>query len=280
MEPEDKFVTTHELSLHYLDWGNAEAPLVVLIHGLCANAHYWDFFARNMKGDYHIIALDLRGHGDSSWAESYGPRDYATDIEALTAELELHNMALIGHSLGGINAIVHAARHPEEVNKLVIVDIGPELEFAGTERLLKQWTAEPEFFDSMEEAVNCLKQAEPGYSDDFIRHQLKYAIKRNEQGKLRFKCDSALHETSLNSPEWLWEYIAQIICPTLLLHASESDMLSADVAQQMSDNLAFGSLIEIPNAGHGIPGDNPEAFEEAVRNFLSMGTDLDSPVSA
>jgi esterase len=269
VEPEDKFITTNGLNLHYLDWGNPGAIPMVLLHGLCGNAHYWDFFAQSMKNDYHVLSLDQRGHGDSSWTETYGPKDYVLDLEAFVSTLELGSILLIGHSMGGINAIIYAARHPDQVSRLVIVDIGPEIAAAAAERIEKEHANEPDSFSSEEEAVNYMKQLEPRHSEAFVQHQARYALKRDDKGRLTFKYDRALHSIELQSPQWLWEYLKQIICPTLLLHGMESDILSRETAQKEADTLVFGSVVDIEHAGHSIPGDNPQAFEVAVRNFLS-----------
>jgi pimeloyl-ACP methyl ester carboxylesterase len=269
LQPEDKFITAHGLDLHYLDWGNTDAIPMILLHGLCGNAHYWDFFARKLMQDYHILALDQRGHGDSSWAESYGPGDYALDFQAFIRELRLSDIVLVGHSMGGINAVIYAARHPDQVSRLVIVDIGPEIATAGIKRMEEQRTTEPEAFGSEEEAIDYLKQTEPRHSDVFIEHQVRHALSHDEKGKLIFKYDRALRHIELRSPEWLWEYLNEVICPTLVTHGLESDVLLAGVAQRVADTLPFGSLVDIEHAGHSVPGDNPETFEIAVRNFLS-----------
>ena len=266
--PEDKFIQIDNLSLHYLDWGNKDAVPIVLLHGLCGNAHYWDFFARSVANEYRLIAVDQRGHGDSDWAESYGPRDYVLDLEAFVDNLKLSQFVLIGHSMGGINAIIYAARHPEQVSALVIVDIGPEIAAAGVERMERERSGEPEAFGSEEEAISYMRKLEPRQSEDFIRYQMKYALKRDEKGRLTFKYDKKLRGTELRSPTWLWEHVNQIICPALLIHGAESDMLAAEVAQAMGGSLAFGSVIDVEGAGHSVPGDNPEAFEAAVRDFL------------
>jgi len=270
-QPQDKFITANSLKLHYLDWGNPDAPSILLLHGLCGNAHYWDFFARSMKNDYHILALDQRGHGDSSWTKSYSPRDYVLDLEAFVTALELDNIVLIGHSMGGINAIIYAARHPEQISQLAIIDIGPEIAAAGIERMGKERASEPEAFNSEEEAVEYMKKLGPRHSEVFIRLQARYAFKRDDKGKLTFKYDRALHSTELQSPQWLWEYLKQVICPTLLLHGMESDILSRETAQRITHTLVFGSAVDIERAGHSIPGDNPDAFEVAVRRFLGSG---------
>jgi len=273
LQPEDKFIRANGLSLHYLDWGQPDAVPMVLLHGLCGNAHYWDFFTLKTRQDYYGLALDQRGHGDSSWAESYGPKDYVLDLEAFTAKLGLSNMVLIGHSMGGINAIIYTARHPDQVGRLVIVDIGPEIASTGIERMERERASEPVTFESEEEAVEYLRKIQPRHSDAFIQHEVRYAFKRDEAGRLMFKYDKALRKTELRSPEWLWEYLGQVICPTLVLRGSESDILLADVAQRVSSTLPLSSLVEIAGAGHSIPGDNPQAFEAAVSRFLSAGSD-------
>jgi esterase len=266
--PGGRFIKIGDLSLHYLDWGNMDAVPIVLLHGLCGNAHYWDFFARNVAGEYHLLAIDQRGHGDSDWAGSYGPRDYVLDLEAIVDSLKLSEFVLIGHSMGGINAISYAARHPEQVRALVIVDIAPEIAAAGVERMERERSSEPEGFGSEEEAISYIKRLEPRQPDDFIRHQMKYALRREEKGRLVFKYDKKLQGTELRSPTWLWEHVNQIICPALLIHGAESDMLAAEVAQSMAGSLAFGSVIDVEGAGHSVHGDNPEAFEAVVRDFL------------
>lgn len=271
MRPEDKFIIANNLNLHYLDWGSPSAVPMVLLHGLCGNAHYWDFFAHNMRDDYHILALDQRGHGDSDWVQSYGPKDYVLDLEAFVAQLGLDNIVLIGHSMGGINAIIYAARHPELVSHLVIVDIGPEIAAAGIERMEREQASEPEAFGSEKEAISYMRRIEPRHSEAFIRHQVRYVLRQDERSGLRFKYDRSLLSTELRSPHWLWEYVSQVVCPSLLVHGIESDMLATEVAERMGRSLAFGSVVDIERAGHGVPGDNPDAFEAAVRKFLGIG---------
>jgi pimeloyl-ACP methyl ester carboxylesterase len=164
--------------------------------------------------------------------------------------------------------MVYAARHPELVNALVIVDIGPDIAAAGLERMERKLANEPETFSSEQEAIAYMKEVEPRQSEDFIWHHTKYALKRDEEGRLRFKYDDRLRATELRSPTWLWEHVSQIVSPTLVIHGAGSDMLADEVAQAMADTLASGSVIDIEGAGHSVPGDNPEAFESAVGNFL------------
>lgn len=271
-EPQNKFVTVNATKLHYLDWGNIDAPPLLLLHGLCGNAHYWDFFARNLVNKYHIIALDQRGHGNSDRAASYGPRDYVADLEAFVERLQLTDIHLIGHSMGGINAILFAQRNPLLVTKLIIVDIGPEIGESGAVRLRDELTNEPESFSSIEDAFRHMRPFELYCSDDFLQYQLTHGLMQDASGKFVFKFDKALRQTEMRSPIWLLDYLGGIVCPTVILHGIESDILIPETAQRMEMLLPFGSVIDIESAGHGIVGDNPDAFENAVRNFLITDT--------
>jgi pimeloyl-ACP methyl ester carboxylesterase len=268
--PRDKLVKINDLILHYLDWGNSNATPIVLLHGLYSHAHYWDFFARSLTSEYRVLALDQRGHGDSGWTKSYGPKEYVLDLEAFVKNLGLDKFILIGHSMGGINTIIYAAQHPDLISALVIVDIGPEINNLGIERMEKERSSEPEFFGSEEEAISYMKKIEPRHSDEFVRHQVRYALRRDDNGNLTFKYDPALRSTELRSPDWLWEYVGQVVCPTLLVHGTESDMLAAEVAKKMGESLAFGSIVDVEHAGHSVLGDNPQSFEAAVSEFLKM----------
>jgi len=269
--PQDKFVAANGISLHYLEWGNAESPQMILLHGLFGNAHYWDFFASALEDGFHIIALDQRGHGDSSWAEHYGPKEYVADLDCLIEALGINHFTLAGHSMGGITATLYAERYPHRVDRLIIVDIGPEIDAVGTQRMITEMSLTPERFYSIEEAFACLRELEPFCTDDFLWHQLKHSLKYEDM-RYVFRFDSALAQTEMHSPYWLWDYLERIFCPALILRGSESDMLGPAVAQKMSQILPSCSLIEIERARHGIPGDNPTAFHNAVVNFLRDAT--------
>lgn len=267
-QPRDKWFIDGDLKLHYLDWGNPTTTPMVLLHHHCGDAHYWDFFARNMRQNYHIIAVDNRGHGDSSWVGNYGPKQYVADLAKLIAKLRLRDIVLIGHSLGGINAIIYAASHPDRVARLVIVDIGPEINIEGLKRLYRRMSSLPGAFNSEEEVVRLMKKVEPYYSKEFIRHLARYTMKRTEAGRLIFKYDPALLRADLGPLRTLWQDLGKIACPTLVVRGDESDLLLPEVARRMVETLPLGMTIEIERAGHNLPGDNPEAFETAVRNFL------------
>ena len=130
VQPTDHEVRLGGLRFHYVDWGNAHLPHVVLLHGGSLTAHTWDMTALLLRDRYHLVALDQRGHGDSDWTPHVEDDTGALMIEDTRAFIEhlgYEHLTLVGMSMGGINAFHHAARHPEGLDALVIVDVGPEL---------------------------------------------------------------------------------------------------------------------------------------------------------
>jgi pimeloyl-ACP methyl ester carboxylesterase len=266
--PQDKWFTDSDQKFHYLDWGNSGATPMLLVHGLCCEAHYWDFFARNMRQNYHVIAIDQRGHGDSSWVGNYCPEQYVADLTKFVDKIELNDIVLIGHSLGAINVIIYAATHPNRVARLVIVDNGPEISTASLEQVKRKLADLPMVYDSEEEAVKRMEQESPFYSEDYKRHLVKHTMKRDESGRLTFKYDPSLRHGELVTLQWLWSYMKRIVCPILVVHGVESDLLLPAAASRMVETLPSVSLVDIGGAGHFVMGDNPKAFEAAISNFL------------
>lgn len=241
-EPQNYFININGLRLHYLGWGNPDAPPMLLLHGLGANAYYWDFFAPTVYDRFHVIALDQRGHGNSDWADAYGPRHYVEDVEAFVEGMGLRDMIMVGHSLGGVNGILYAGRNPDRVSKIVIVDIGPEIGQAGIDRMMREMTSEPESFGSLDEVAERIRYLQPRYSDDFVEHQLTFAVKTDRSGRFVWKCDPSLRDMRIGSPEYLWEHLGDVICHTLIVRGEESDVLMPDTAQTMLNVLPFRSV--------------------------------------
>jgi len=275
--PQDKYIDADGLQLHYLDWGNEAAPPMLLLHGFSGHAHTWDTFARAIYDQFHVLALDQRGHGDSDWAKdgSYTVDDHAADIGALHDQLMLDPVMLIGLSMGGRNAIMYTGIHPGKVEKLVIVDIGPDIDPRGAERVRRMAAEAPEEFASIDEAVAYLQKYATHTSDASeaaLRHRVEHGLKRLPSGKYTWKYDKFLRDQRRKgtTPQAdLWPVVRRIKVPTLILRGSESDIFSPETARRMHELISGSRLVEIPGAGHSIPADALEAFERAVREFLN-----------
>jgi pimeloyl-ACP methyl ester carboxylesterase len=272
--PQDKYLDADGLRLHYLDWGNEGAPPMLLLHGFSGHAHTWDTLARAMCDEFHVLALDQRGHGDSAWAPAgaYTVDDHVSDIAAFHDQLMLDPVLLIGLSMGGRNAIMFTGVHPGKVEKLVIVDIGPDLDPRGAERVRRMAAEAPEEFASLDEAMTYLKSYYTHTADAALRHRVEHGLKRLPNGKYTWKYDQFLREQRRQRPAptvELWPVVRRIKVPTLIMRGSESDIFTVDTAKRMQELIPGSRFVEIRGAGHAIPADAPEAFEQAVREFLA-----------
>src|SRR5262245_503138 len=154
VQPESKFVNANGLRLRYLDWGNEGAPPIVCVHGYTSSAESFNAFARHFRDRFHIIAVDVRGHGESEWSPdaAYQYADQVEDLVAFVDALGLDRSALIGTSMGGLIAMAYAGEHPARLTHLLINDVGPDIE-QGSHRITQMVGARPQDFANLEEAL-------------------------------------------------------------------------------------------------------------------------------
>ncbi len=269
----DRDITINGLRLHYREWGDTSAPPLVLLHGFTGHAASWDTFAEAMSSRFHVFALDQRGHGDSEWATDYAPERRVEDLEAFVQQLSLVPFALLGLSMGGVCAYGYAVKHPETLTKLVIVDISPTLDTAGSQRIGASVQAKDEF-DTPDDAVAQARLGNPRAPDDALRYRAIHNLMQRPDGKWTFKYDVALRRTGGRpvvpraDPETVWPTLAKITCPTLMVRGAESDLTSRASAERMRTIIPNCTVVEVPRAGHSVPLDNPQGFLEAVRGWL------------
>jgi pimeloyl-ACP methyl ester carboxylesterase len=270
---QDRTLTLRGLRFHYLDWGTEGKPPFVLLHGGAQTAHSWDDFAPGVRTDYHVYALDQRGHGDSDWAPDgdYSRHTQCEDIAAWVATLKLPPFILAGLSMGGINAITCTARYPEQVRALIVIDVGPEIETRGRENI-QNFTRIDEL-DSFEAFIERAHHFNPRRSLANLRQRLSHNLKQLPSGKWTWKFDQQRLTTGIRSglgPEGLWEDVRKIRCPTLIVRGGESDILSPAAAERLQAAIPNSRLTIVPGAGHSVMGDNPEGFAAVVQEFLGQ----------
>jgi len=270
----DKTVVANGLKLHYLEWGDPSAPTLIALHGLRGHGHSWDSFSEPMSGEYHILALDQRGRGDSDWAPDgqYTAEAYVKDLEGFCEALKLQNFILMGHSMGGRNSMAFAARDPSMVNRLIIVDIGPEGDPRGGARIKSEIVAAQEEYTSFEELFEAQQKGNPLLSPAVLRRRLTYQTKTLPNGKIGWRYDIEIRrqwrEDKRPPQEDLWPVIARIPCPTLIVRGMETDVLPLHVAQRMVQMMPKAQLAHVERAAHMVMEENPEGFLQGVRDFL------------
>jgi esterase len=270
----DRTITLRDQRFHYVEWGPAAAPAVVFLHGITGHARTWDDEARLLADRYRVLVLDQRGHGDTDPAPDGDYSDDALlgDLVAFTDALGVGRCTLVALSLGGRVAINFAGTHPGRVERLVIVDIGPEIAPVGRARVGALMAGAPERFESVEDVVTHMRANAPLYTEAMLHHRAQHAVRPLPGGGFTWKYDRALREAirqgRMRVPADLWPQWRAIACPTLLVRGALSDILSDETAKRMVDELPAARLVVVPGAGHTVPGDQPAAFQSLLREFL------------
>ena len=255
-QPSSERVTIDGLQLHYLDWGNPAGLPLVCVHGYTSSADAFNGFARHFRDRFHIIALDVRGHGESQWSPdgTYTYRDQANDLAAFVDRLGLGQFILLGTSMGGIIAMTYAMEHGQRLRALVLNDIGPEAE-QGSQRITGMVRDRPDEFASLEDAMAYRREISPIVAARNAGDQRELALgvlRRLPDGKWGWKMDPAYVRQRVERgapvrPD-LWPALASLACPALAVWGTDSDVLSEAQARRIVETLPKGELLSIP--GH------------------------------
>ncbi len=270
-QPRSHTLAMRGLEFHFVDWGGDGLPVVVFLHGFTGHARTWDHAARSLAEEFHVLALDQRGHGDTQWAGVYGSRVMVDDVGAFLDALGAERVSLVGASMGGINAYCFAGAHVDRVERLVVVDIGPEVDRAGVERIMQNAGTAVEFA-SRDEAYDKMRAENPLADAAMLRHRVAHNLRVGDDGRVTWKWDPAMRDFARPReeipPAEQWERWRALRCPTLLLRGSQSDLLSVEIAQRMLQDQPRARLVTIGGAGHTVTMDRPVEHDAAIRDFL------------
>lgn len=270
--PCDRYCQVGDLRLHFLDWGAGGKPPMVLLHGFGLNAHVWDFFSLVGRTNFHIYALDFRGHGDSQWARDgdYSRERYVADTIAFIEAIRVPAAVLIGHSLGGGVALLTAKEIPERVRALVLVDsaLGPR----SGPNAVRRFVEGPDTFPSLEAFADYASTLNPRRTRAGLLRSLRHNVHQLPDGQWTWKYDSVLrspdHPRTPPDFETLWSALATVSCPLLYVRAGEGSHLADDLVSRLKSLGPRVRIATVSNAAHSVMGDNPEAFAREVNGFL------------
>jgi pimeloyl-ACP methyl ester carboxylesterase len=269
----ESFVEIDGLRLHVQDYGAPGKPPMLCLHGGGANGHWFDFVAQGFNTDYHVRAVDLRGHGDSEWHDSdppnYNYSRHAADIHALTEKLDLRDFVLVGHSMGGMISIVYAATYPGRARALIVVDsnlaVTPE-RIAGfqavADRPAREYATQEEFIANYRVRPGA-STAPPGA----LRHVAQHSGRRFDDGLWRHKVDRRTYANrELLDSFAQWD---RIRIPSLLMKGGLSTRMTPEAIAEVKSRAPQAKVIVVPDADHHITLDNPAGFIRAGRDFLA-----------
>ena len=284
--PTSRIYFSQRLRLHYVDWGNPGAPPLLLVHGGRDHCRNWDWVATALRRDWHILAPDLRGHGDSQWSPdgSYSMAAYIYDLAQLIHQQELAPVRIISHSLGGMIMLRYTGIYPESVHKLVVIEGLGVTPRRMVERArqpiadrMQRWIDEqrmlsgrmPRRYVSIEEALRRMQEANAHLSPEQARHLTQHGVNQNEDGTYSWKFDNYVrterpYGITQEDTEALWSRIA---CPTLLVYGKESWASNPEQDGRIR-HFRNAKVVSIEGAGHWVHHDRLDAFLDLVRGFL------------
>ena len=281
----NRFVS-QRLELNYLDWGNPDAPLLILVHGGQDHAHSWDWVARALSKDWHVIGPDLRGHGDSSWSAdgSYSMPAYVADLAQLVHQCSDGPVPIVAHSLGGAIALRYAGMFPERVKRLAVIEglgISP-IEHKEEIPIADRWrdwiekrralsARTPRRYATLEEAYLRMQQENPQLSSDQVKHLTVHGIRRNEDGTYSWKFDNyvrSLLPMSITDDE-LHELWHRIECPVWLIHGADS-WAHHPGEDGRASHFQNATVTSYADAGHWVHHDRLDDFVVDLKSFLEQ----------
>jgi esterase len=264
-----RFTTSNGLTIHYLDWGNSQAQPMVLLHGIARTAHSFDHWALHLSDRYHLIAVDMRGHGESDWDPQgrYMVDDYYSDLAELIAHLHLKQIIVVGNSTGGRVAQLLAARHPDRVQAALIEDVGPERPQAVSDRRAKRMSDEELGWAHSDLLLARLKNTYPRISDERLGAIITHGTRRDAEGRLFWRRDPAILGGFVATD--LWQTISQIRTPILYVLGGASDIVAPETQERLRRELPKVQIITMPGLGHYPSDESTAAFMAIMDTFLS-----------
>jgi pimeloyl-ACP methyl ester carboxylesterase len=284
MEPVSHYYYSHRLKLSFWDWGQESKPSLILVHGGLDHARNWDWVARELREEFHVYALDLRGHGNSAWAPGalYSLAEHVLDLSALADIVNDFPIYLIGHSLGGLIVMHYAGIYPERVRKVINIEgFGPpathhifrppaERLRAWIEKIRESEHREPRSYPGLAAAVARMKEANPHLSDEVAEHLTLHGTNWNADGSLTWKFDNYARPFAPygHNRDDIRQIFEEITCPALLFRGLES--WSGDPeADGRTAGIRNYRVISVPRAGHWVHHDQLDVFLNETRKFLA-----------
>jgi len=290
-EYSERFFRSGTLRIHVRDWGDPAKPPLVIVHGLRDHSHSFDELARGLVDRFHVLALDLRGHGDSETTPYYHFGHFVLDLHNLVRALRLERPVIVGHSMGGEVVATYAGCFPTVPSALVIIEgLGPPPVSMAEEvawtidgfRRIDQALTGQRGIDDLEAAYKRMHERNPRLSEAQARELALLGTRAREDGKLEWKFDAMLSTMALSGPynlEYAMAFWRRIEARTLIVHGAASGEFwrskpgaiyldPEDLAARLACFRA-GSFVDIPGAGHMVHFDQPQELLSAVRRFLA-----------
>ena len=268
--PEHRSARVKGCDVRYLRWGDAERPGLVLVHGGAAHAHWWSFIAPLLASEYHVVAPDLSGHGDSGRRPVYAIETWADEVMACADDSGMQELpAVVGHSMGGLVTIAAANLYGEQLSGAVVIDSpvrrpDPESEEGERGRMFRN----PKTYPDLDTAVAHfhLQPPQPCENAFIVDFVARRSLRRSNDG-WAWKFDPKVF---LRNRQGIDDYLADVRCRIAVFKGEHSDLVTAEVQDYVDELLGRSSpIVEIPAAYHHVLLDQPLALVAALRAILA-----------
>lgn len=263
-----RIIAADGVPLSFLDWrGSGEA--VVFLHGGALTAHSWDLVCLGLRDRWHCLALDLRGHGESGWADEYRTETAIEDIAALVTHGRLARVHLVGNSLGGMVAAHYAATHPTRVASLTLVDVGPNVNFAATQTI-RDYIERTDGAQDFGAAIEVGIEVNPRIDREALEYRLRHAMREGDDRRLYWKQDRRRmhdYEYFLGKVDEIARLAPAIGAPVLVVRGARSRVFSDHAAAECAALFPRGRWQRIENSGHNIQEANPGGLIAELEAF-------------
>lgn len=273
-----KSVEVEGCKIHYLEWGEANKPGLVMVPGNRAHAHWWAHIAPLLANDYHVIAMDFSGMGDSGWRESYDNDIYAREIMAAAKHAELGAYPMIvGHSLGGMLTLHTAHIFGEQLGGIVVADFAIRTEGEmekwskmGSHRKWHTGEQRPtKVYEKFEDALARFRlMPDHHIANKYIKDYIAEHSLREVEGGWTWKFHHKLfHSAPRHEP--MDRYLSELQCPIGFIYGDKSDNVGAERARRMAETApGHAPIVEIPDSHHHLMMDQPLPLVTALRGML------------
>jgi pimeloyl-ACP methyl ester carboxylesterase len=269
IKPVEGHAKVNGLQLHTLEWGTAGKQPLIFLHGIARVAHNFDHIAPHFAAEYHAVAIDMRGHGDSGWhaGGAYMVEDYVADIEALIVQRGWRDIVLWGNSTGGRVAQMIGGRRPDLVTAVISEDVGPERPAAISNRRAARMAQEALGWATRDELLAEVKKSYPRTADALLRNFVEHGAKARADGRIVWKRDPKILDGFV--PTELWATISRIKAPVLYLLGGASDIVPPETQARLKETLPRVQIITLPGLGHYPSDEAPAETIAIVRRFLA-----------
>ena len=276
---QNSVIEANGLNFHYREWGDSRTKhALILLHDYGETAATWEEIAIDLAREYRVVAVDQRGHGASDRApdHDYSRATQVEDLEAIVEALGLRTVTLVGHGMGGANAICYAAEHPDVVSALVVIEAAPEVLRGGIETL-RRVVASGEEFDTLDEVSDVLRRHYAYASGEQLDRRARSIVMPTEDGTYTWAFDPIFRDATARPPDPdpgqrrlsnLWDCVERVQCPVMIVRGSETDMVTPEAIQRLHRRIVGSRVSLIEEAGHAVPTDQPAALSQHIREFL------------